>query len=506
MKAYKDRMALWRADWNRFAREALGARLDQEQQAILSAFQHNPLVAVASGTARGKDFVAAVCAICFMYLTPRFNDEGELIENTKVFMTAPTSRQVDTIMMPEVSRLFRQAKILPGVELSSSLRTKYKEWFLTGFKADDTNMEAWSGLHATNIAFIVTEASGMSETVFNAIEGNLQGNSRLLIVFNSNVSIGYAAQAMKSERFKRFRLNSLHAENVVTKKNIIPGQVDYRWIDDHIKLWCTPISKEEYNEVEGDFTWEGVMYRPNDLARVKILGMFPRVSKDSLIPLEWIEAANKRWETLRNEENDLIKKKSAAIGIDVAGMGRDNSVLCPRYGNYVSQFIVHDSGGTADHMHVVGLIRKEKNKGLYLKNKAFIDTIGEGAGVYSRLVELNEKNVYSAKNSESARGLTDITGEYTFVNMRAYLFWAVRDWLNPKNGYSPALPPDERFTKEATEIRWKFQSDGRIIIEPKEKIKERVGRSPDLFDALSLTFYPKNHDYIADEEILQDFL
>jgi hypothetical protein len=52
------------------------------------------------------------------------------------------------------------------------------------------------------------------------------------------------------------------------------------------------------------------------------------------------------------------------------------------------------------------------------------------------------------------------------------------------------LPPNERFIEEATEIRWKFRSDGRIIIEPKEDIKKRLGRSPDLFDALANTFYP----------------
>ena len=52
-------MNLWRADWNRFVREALGVTLDKEQQEILSSVQHNRRTSVASGTARGKDFVAA---------------------------------------------------------------------------------------------------------------------------------------------------------------------------------------------------------------------------------------------------------------------------------------------------------------------------------------------------------------------------------------------------------------------------------------------------------------
>ena len=500
-KAY---MKEWREDWNKFAHDVLHARLDAEQQEILHAIQHNPMVAVASGTSRGKDFVSAVAALCFMYLTPRFNDNGELAENTKVFMTAPTSRQVEKIMMPEVSRLFRAAKCLPGRELSSGITTRHKEWFLTGFKADDTNMEAWSGLHAANIMFVVTEASGMSELVFNAIEGNLQGNSRLLLVFNPNVNIGYAAKAIRSERFKSFRLSSLNAQNVVQKKVIIPGQVDYRWVDDHVKEWCEPIREEDAVKENGDFKWEGKWMRPNDLARVKILGMFPKVSEDTLIPYEWVEAANERWKKM--QEEGYVPNRAKRIGVDIAGMGRDNSVLCPRYDNYVGEFIVHQSAGAAEHMHVAGLLWQKMD---LRKDIAFIDTIGEGAGVYSRIQELNaplleqqKKKVFSCKFSEGAKNLHDITGQYEFVNMRAYLYWAIRDWLNPKNGFYPALPPDNQLMEELTNTKWKFQSNGAIIIEAKEDIRKRIKRSPDKADALANTFYPYAYTIESEMNIL----
>ena len=206
------RIRRWQNDWNLFAKEVLGANLDKEQQAILSSVQHNKMTAVASGTARGKDYVAACAAMCFMYLTPRFDKNGNLSKNTKIAMTAPTGRQVKDIMIPEVARLFRKAKFLPGRLLSNGIRTNYDEWYLTGFKSSEDNTEAWSGFHAVNTMFIVTEASGIAESTFNAIEGNLQGNSRLLIVFNPNVTTGYAAKAMKSARFHRFRLNSLYAK------------------------------------------------------------------------------------------------------------------------------------------------------------------------------------------------------------------------------------------------------------------------------------------------------
>lgn len=495
----------WRSDWNSFVADAMCAQLDKEQQAIIETVQHEKMVSVASGTARGKDFVAACAALCFLFLTPKFRN-GMLVENTKIAMTAPTGRQVENIMTPEVRRLYKKmiAKfpfLQIGRLVANDIRTDYEEWFLTGFKANDDNTEAWSGFHAVNTMFVITEASGIDEKVFNAIEGNLQGNSRLLMVFNANIASGYAAKSMKSSRFKKFRLDSLNAENVVKKKLIIPGQVDYDWVKDKVQTWCSPIQESDFDEGQGDFRFEGGIYRPNDLFRVKVRGMFPKVSEDTLVPYEWVEIANRNWEEL--QAKDFRPRKHPRVGVDVAGMGRDSSVLCPRYGSYVPRFDVHQSGGKADHMHVAGMART------YLqdeKARAYIDTIGEGAGVYSRLVELGHTNAISCKFSEGANGLSDNTGQYQFANMRAYLYWKMREWLDPKNGYMPALPPDDELIEELTATKWKFQSDGKILMEPKEKIKEKIKRSPDKMDSLANTFYPYDYSVVSDEKILRDFL
>jgi hypothetical protein len=75
--------------------------------------------------------------------------------------------------------------------------------------------------------------------------------------------------------------------------------------------------------------------------------------------------------------------------------------------------------------------------------------------------------------------------------MRAYLYWCIRDWLNPAFDSKACLPPDDELTEDLTSIEYKFQSNGKIIIEPKEDIIERIGRSPDKSDALANTFYPR---------------
>lgn len=488
----------WRADWNKFVRDALGVTLDKEQQEILSSVQFNPRTSVASGTARGKDFVAACAAVSFLYLTPRWNTRRELVENTKVALTAPTDRQVKNIMIPEVSRLYNRAKqrgiVLPGRLNAYDIRTDNEEWFLTGFKADEHNHEAWSGFHAVHTMFVITEASGISDDTFSAIEGNLQGDSRILLVFNPNTPVGYAARSQKGDRWSKFRLNSLTAPNVLQRRRVISGQVDYEWVVDKVEQWCTPISPDERTEELDDFEFDGKWYRPEDLFRKKVLGKFPKVSDDVLIPLQWIEAAQERWRQAAGKEP--ISEETRMLGVDVAGMGRDSTCYCERKGRWVNTLTSRNSGGQADHMAVAGEITAHRRR--HPRMVVSIDTIGEGAGVYSRCLELDDRRfIISCKYSEGAkqneRDLSDITGQYKFVNMRAYLFWCVRDWLNPKNGTEAMLPPDSQLAEEAAEIRWSFRSDGRILIEPKEDIKKRLGRSPDKFDALANTFYPIRH-------------
>lgn len=492
----------WRKDWNAFATEVLGVHLDKDQRAIVTAVQNNKMVSVRSGTARGKDFVAAVVAMCFLYLTPTWakTENGyELVGNTKIALTAPTGRQVENIMIPEIARLFERAKRrgfeLPGKLRADGIRTDNKEWFLVGFKADENDHEAWSGFHAANVMFVVTEATGISKDTFEAIEGNLQGNSRLLLVFNPNKTTGYAADSQKSNRFVKIKLSSLTAPNVRLKRNIIPAQVDYEWVDERIKAWCMQIAPEDVRESENDFQWEGRWYRPSDLARKKILGEFPKTDDDVLIPQNWIELAQERWQTYKKTNGN-----HCIIGCDVAGMGRDSTCKAFRQDNYV-WIQKRNSGGTANHAAEAGeLVQYHKSHNGCV---TAIDTIGEGAGVFSICEaeakvndEIETWHFISSKNSQKAEAkngkpLTDVTGQYTFVNLRAYLFWCLRDWLNPDNETGAMLPPEGTFLEEATNTHWSFHPNGKIMIEPKEDIKTRIGYSPDEMDAVAMTFNPE---------------
>jgi len=468
-----DILSSYEGDWNKFAREGLGVRLDRKQRRILGSMQINRRTSVRSGHAAGKDYVAAVGSLCFLYLNIP----------SKVINTAPTDRQVISIMMSEIGRIYRNAKIDLGGDLWTHKITfsEDSDWFLLGFKTKDKKPEDWTGFHSPNLMVVVTEASGIDQVTFDAIEGLLTGNSRLVLIFNPNRTSGEAYQSSRSPLYKKFKMNCLNAVNVRAKKILIPGQVDFEWIDEKIRKpgWVVEISEGEANRDACDFKWDGKWYRPNDLFLVKIMGEFPRATEDTLIPLNWVELANDRWHDLQGKGKGTLK-----LGVDVAGMGRDLTVFAFRRGDVIERLKAYSK---QDHMVTVG---RAKNELIKKEDITYVDSSGEGAGVFSRLIEL-KVNAVGVKASESAKDLTDLTEQRTFANMRAYLYWALRDALDPALGGELALPPVDELTQDLTEVHWSTRSNGDIIIEEKDRIKKRLGRSPDYGDAVANTYSGK---------------
>jgi hypothetical protein len=417
-----------------------------------------------------------------------------------VINTAPTGRQAVDIMMSEIATIYRKAKVrLGGTLLTRKIKfAKREDWFLEVFKGDD-DIEAWSGFHSPNIMVAVTEASGVSDLIFETMEGILQNNSRLMIMFNPNKLSGEAYKSTKSTRYEKLVLNDLNAPNVLNwlrwkrgeisfdqmKKIHIRGQVDGEWVNDKVLHagWTHEITKEQMKVENYDFEWLGKFYRPDDRFRVKVLGQFPEEDESTLIPMPWLEAAVQRWnEWAQLKEMDLYTKKK--IGSDIAGDGHDNTVHLFRHGDLVSKIY---SFGKQDHMAAAGWILAHKNK----NDWSIIDTIGEGAGVFSRLKELKTKNIVSMKNSFGAAGLKDYTGELQFANMKSYLYWAVRDWLNPQFNSNAMLPPDDELIQELNAHTYSYQSNGKIVVCSKDDVKTTIGRSPDKSDALTMTFAPE---------------
>jgi len=518
----KKRVAEWRQDWNKFARDILQVRLDSDQQKILESVQYNRRTVVRSGHARGKDYVAAVASLCFLLMH----------DPVKVISTAPTERQVKSVMMAELATLYNKLQSNPNIPMEiggklTGLRlTISTDRFLEGFKASDKKTTDWTGLHSAHQLVVATEASGLEDETFEAIDGLLTGViSRFLMVGNPTRLAGHFYKAFKDPRYNmvgddlkstgiqsRFALNCLESPNVKARKIVIPGQVDASWVEEKLGLpgWTQEIPAENANPDDHDFEYAGVWYRPSDLFLIKVLGEFPRTSDDTLIPLTWIESANRRWQEWYDFNMALPEEKRwrytspLRLGVDVAGEGTDLSVFCYRYGDIVEKFDVPGYKGDDILMQVTGAIQQILGKSR--ENVALVDTVGVGAGVAHRAAELKENRVISAKFSYAARRrpnidktgesqgkrLKDSTGERTFRNMRAYTYWMLRESLNPAFNGQLALPQDDMLAEELSETRWKVSSEGHIEIEPKDKIRERINRSPDRADALALTFFPND--------------
>jgi len=486
----------YQQNWPAWLRDILGVKLDNDQEEIVHSVQVNRRTVVVSGHARGKDFIGAAVSLCHLYLN----------QNSKVINTAPTGRQVHKIMLAECKKLWQNSVYpLGGRFLDDGIRfgageTEDSQHFLLGFKAGDKRTEAWTGYHSPNILIAVTEASGIHNDTFDAIEGLMTGgNAKLYLAANPHRTNGEVYDAFKSSMYQgKFSLNCLDSPNVKARKQIIPGQVDWGWVNECITAkpgWSTRIREEEADAAENDFAWDAhdgrgaLWYRPTDLLRVKVLGKWPKESEDQLIPMAWVQAAQQRWLDMQ-AAGIKMNTGELKLGVDVAGMGADATVYCYRYEDVVAKF---EDEAKSDHMSIAGKVKTilDGHKG---GAEAFVDTIGEGAGVQSRLVEMGAKS-RSVKFSEGVPKERDITGERTFFNMRAYCWWALRDALDPHHSPKLALPPGDLLMQDLTAPRWEYRSNAKIIIEPKEKIKLRLGRSPDFGDALANTFCPKSREW-----------
>jgi hypothetical protein len=112
-----------------------------------------------------------------------------------------------------------------------------------------------------------------------------------------------------------------------------------------------------------------------------------------------------------------------------------------------------------------------------------IDVIGVGASVFDGCAQfgLNANGVNFGEGT-TAR---DASGQLPFANVRAKVYWTLREFLDPAGEVKIALPPDPELLADLAAPRWCLQA-GRIKIESKEDIVKRLGRSPDCADAIVL--------------------
>jgi hypothetical protein len=195
-----------------------------------------------------------------------------------------------------------------------------------------------------------------------------------------------------------------------------------------------------------------------------------------VIPTEWVRAAQKRW-TEKRPEGVL----QTQVGVDLAHGGADSTTIVRRFGSWVSmpekfQGVETDTGQKA---------ATKVGEALVDGGFANLDVIGVGASATDAAREMGLPVM--AVNVSAGCDRRDASGMLAFVNVRAYGYWHLRELLDPNADEPIALPPHPEVLGDLTSPRYARRVSG-IQIEDKAAIKQRIGRSPDVGDAIVLAF------------------
>jgi len=446
----KSRFLAYRADPVLFVRQIIGATPDPHQEAILRALApRGAHVSVRSGHGVGKSTTLSWGILWFLCLHL----------NCRISCTAPTSHQLFDDLWSEIGKWRARMNPWFGQEIVQTSDRIYisgceQTRFGTARTSRRDQPEALQGAHADNLLCICDEASGIPDEVFLVAEGSLSTEgSRIILTGNPTRSEGYFYATHHKDRanWTTFCVN---------------GETAARVDQGFVKRMA-----DKYG-------------RDSNIYRVRVLGEFPTTSDDTLIQLDWCTSAIGR--DIRG--NPALKR---VAGLDVARFGDDSCALVVRAGPVLMSI---REWRQKDLMETVGRVVKA-----YRDDKAFdivyVDVIGMGGGVVDRLKEQGIP-CYGVNVAESAAMQT------RFNRLRDELWWSCREWLREKGcRIEPALDKPDPVTLEnlgqsligeLTGIRYSITSSGKIKVEGKDDMKGRGLDSPNLADALCLTFSAGN--------------
>ena len=430
-----------------FVSEQLGVRPWSKQIEILEAVRDHPRVAVRSCNGSGKTYIAAYVVLWWLMCHT----------DAVVITTAPTSHQVKDILWREIRRAYTENQFLIGgnmLRMSLELGAKH---FAKGFSTDTP--ERFQGFHEGHILFVVDEASGVREGIFEAIEGSLtSADAKVLLLGNPTSLRGTFYDAFHRRRglWKTIHISAFDTPNLQQNNVGIPSLVTPKWVADAEKNWGT----ESY------------------LYQVRVLGDFPTESEDTLIPLKLIERAVERGvatgEGEREFESGSGDEARVEIGVDVARFGSDKTAICVRRGDRVLSL---ETFARQDTMSTAGRVVRVSR--VYAPGAIRVDEIGIGAGVIDRLLELKVPRVQGVNVARRA------SNPEHFSNLRAELYDGLRERFQDGR---VSIPGDPELMSQLASVRYSFTSSGQMRIEDKDDLRARGERSPDLADAVMLAF------------------
>ena len=446
-----------------WVRDILGAEPWSKQCEMLESLRDNPKTVAKAGHGVGKSWLVARGSLWYLMCHP----------NSLVITTAPTYRQVRDIVWREIRTAHAQSrKPLGGKLLPVEPRLTLGDgWLAFGFATRVP--DAFQGLHASHVLVVPDEGPGIPAPIWEAIEGVLSsGNTRLFTIGNPVDPTGpFFDLCRPGSGAKVFTISAFDTPNFTTY-GITPETIaDGTWRERITGPLPAPYLVTPEWVAGRHQRWGPTS--PMYLSRV--LGEFPQSATDALIPLAWVERAQARWESERDEEPSGL----SVIGGDVARFGSDESVC------------IHRRGHRADILWTSTLEDTMQTAGRFAASMrqcdpdvTAIDEIGIGAGVVDRLKEVQREDRLPGRVVGLISGSAARDNEH-YANARAEWWWGLRERFEAGD---IAIPPDEELAAQLTSIKYRPNSRGQIILESKDDMRKRGLPSPDRADTLMLAF------------------
>ena len=405
-------------------------------------------LATASGHGVGKSALVSWILIWGMATKP----------DTRGVVTANTETQLKTKTWAELGKWFhmfigKDHFKLTATALFANDETHERTWRIDLVPWSERNTEAFAGLHnqGRRIVVIFDEASAIPDIIWETTEGALT---------DANTEIIWCVFGNPTRNTGRF-------------KECFPGGI-------HAKVWRTyqvdsrSISFTNHQQVN---EWIKAYGEDSDFVRVRVRGVFPRTGEMEFISAELVGEAAMREATSHAHE-------ALVIGVDVARYGDNETVIYVRKGRDAQTYPPVRLRG-ADVITVASKVSEVSTQ--YNADAIFVDGGGVGGGVVDCLRSLSVHcfDVNFGAKSDATLVATETQG-MMFANKRAEMWGAMREWL--KTG---AILNDPDLRAQLVGPTYTFNLRSEIILEKKEDMRKRGLESPDLADALALTFaYP----------------
>ena len=447
LEKYRTQPAMWIED-------TFGVELWEKQEEILKSVFHERYTAVKSCYASGKSFVAACAVMSFVHLYP----------DSMVVTTAPTYKQLENVWQ-NVHWLKERAKADLGSDFyKHEIRCGPGHRAIGMTTNDPQNIQ---GQHNKHVLIIVDESAAIEPEIHERLDALMTGDHcHRLDIGNPLSPTGHFYDMFQSNLYTKMTISAFDTPNVKQGEEVIPGLVTRQWVEE----------QREKHGVDSP-KWKS-----------EVLGEFPPEGEEGLIPLTWIRKAMDRWE-------EAVPEGGSVFGFDPAGGGLDDNVLVKRTGSYVYEPIAWQVSSLPETVEMIeGQVTFNEN--------VYVDNIGVGWGVNERLMEAGINAI-----GVNVKSSPIYDPEDRFLNLRAELYWALRERLDPEHPDPLAIPKIDEYETELSNILYETTTSGKIKIESKEDMKKRGMPSPNHADALMLTMMGEGADaspISVDAEILSE--